>query len=176
MTIAKLSIPAFLIATLAIFATCAHAQTGAEYGAATAGVATDTAGMGASIPNESPNFDISGSSSQTWGASALGASFDSRASAMSGSGGSATSFSARASAMNGGESGESRWPQTALTEQAKSGENRFPANSDRFASTESRFGQSREFNTRAGENQANRFPASAFHGNQGLDTNYNRNP
>ena len=92
MRLIKLIAPATLIATLALFAPHADAQTMGEY-ATTVGVASggDTS-MGTSIGSHRSG-GLGGS--RTWGASSLGGSFDERAGApASGSGAGVTSIRA----------------------------------------------------------------------------------
>ncbi len=111
MRLIKLIAPATLIATLALLAPHANAQTMGEY-ATTVGVASGGGtSMGTSIGGIGSG-DLGGGS-RTWGASSLGASFDERAGASSASG--AADFDSRAGSMTGGSASESRWPtQSAL--------------------------------------------------------------
>ena len=85
MRLIKLIAPAALIATLALFAPHADAQTMGEYATTTAGVGSGTSSMGTSIGSALGSGDLGGGS-RTWGASSLGASFEERAGAASGSG------------------------------------------------------------------------------------------
>ena len=125
MRLIKLIAPTALIATIALFAAHADAQTMGEYGAATAGVASGAGSMGTSIGSTVGSDDLGGS--KTWGASSLGASFDERAGSASGSGLSGC-FQERAGAAGIG-SGEARWPTSQFTS-GNSG--RFGDSSDRF--------------------------------------------
>src|ERR1700733_7277058 len=108
MRLIKLIAPTAMIATLALFAPHADAQTMGEYATTTASVGSGTSSMGSSIGSvvNSVNSDTSGDiggGSRTWGASSLGASFDERAGAASGSG-AGQGFESRAGS-SGGESG-----------------------------------------------------------------------
>ncbi len=161
----KLIVPVVMLATLALFAPHADAQTMGEYATATAGVGSGATSMGTSIGNSVSSNDVSGGS-RTWGASSLGASFDDRAGAVSGAGLGA-SFEERAGASANGSTGESRWPAASqLTNSDSAG---------RFASSDDRFGTSDRFTERTDLSASgDRFPGSAFNDNKmGLDTNYN---
>src|SRR5260221_2610999 len=116
----KLIVPATMIATLALFAPRADAQTMGEY-ATTVGVAS---GGGSSIGSG----DLGGGS-RTWGASSLGASFAERAGAASSSGG-GSDFASRAGSLTGGSASESRWPESHFGGGQAS--DRFGGDSDRF--------------------------------------------
>ena len=124
MRLIKLIAPTALIATIALFAAHADAQTMGEYGAATAGVASGGGSMGTSIGSTVGSDDFG---SKTWGASSLGASFDERAGSASGSGLSGC-FQERAGAAGIG-SGEARWPTSQFTS----------GNSGRFGDSSGRF-------------------------------------
>jgi hypothetical protein len=162
MRLIKLIGPATLVATLALFAPYAGAQTMGEYATTTAGVGTGAGSMGTSIGSSVSNTtgDIGGSS--TWSASSLGAGFDERASAAgSGLGG---DFESRAASSASASGSESRWPTSALA----SGTERFSENSDRFKDQD----QDR-FRARTDLSSSDRFPPSAFDQNrEGLDTHY----
>jgi hypothetical protein len=159
MRVIKLIAPTALIATLALFAPHAEAQTMGEYATTTASAANGDGGLGTSIGSvvNGVNSDTSGDfggGSRTWGASSLGASFEERAGAASASG--AAGFDSRA----GSESG-SRFP----TDSRFDSGDRFSDSSARFGDTD-RFGQSRF-------TDSDRFPPSAFNDNRmGLDTHY----
>jgi hypothetical protein len=162
MRLIKLIAPTAMIATLALFAPHADAQTMGEYATTTAGVGSGTSSMGSSIGSvvNSVNSDSSGDlggGSRTWGASSLGGSFEERAGAASGSSGGA-GFDARAASSASGS--ESRWPTPQIEGAA----------SDRFADTERFKGEDR-FPVR-NDTSADRFPASALDQNQGLDSHY----
>jgi hypothetical protein len=153
MRLIKVIVPVAMLATLALFAPHAGAQTMGEY-ATTVGVAT---GAGASGISVAPD-DIGGGGSRTWGASSLGGSFEDRAGAASSSAG-AVNFDSRAGSMTGGSESGSRWP-TARNE-----------SSDRFTDT-SRFTDTDRFGQSQFQDQ-DRFPSSAFNDNRmGLDTHY----
>ncbi len=161
MRLIKLIAPTAMIATLALFAPHADAQTMGEYATTTAGVGSGTSSMGSSIGSvvNSVNSDSSGDlggGSRTWGASSLGGSFEERAGAASGSSGGA-GFDARAASSASGS--ESRWP----TPQIEGDQDRF-SDAERFKS-EDRFPQ-------RDNASADRFPASALDQNQGLDSHY----
>ena len=83
MRLIKLIAPTALIATLALFAPHADAQTMGEYATVTAAVGSGAGSMGTSIGSAVGSGDLGGGSS-TWGANSLGASFDERAGAASG--------------------------------------------------------------------------------------------
>src|SRR5271170_2729677 len=109
MRLIKLIAPATLVATLALFAPNAGAQTIGEYATTTAGVGTGAGSLGTSIGSVVSNTsgDI-GAGSSTWSASSLGAGFDERAAAAgSGSGG---DFESRAGSSANASGSESRWP------------------------------------------------------------------
>jgi len=163
MRLIKLIAPSALIATLALFAPHADAQTMGEYATTTASVGSGTSSMGSSIGAavNSDNSDLGGGS-RTWGASSLGASFDERAGAASGSG-AGQDFESRAGSSASGSGSDSRWP----TSEFKGGdsESRFSDN-ERFKDQEDRFPQ----RTSASED---RFPPGVLDQNrQGLDTHY----
>src|SRR5258708_13349785 len=109
----ELIAPAAMIATLALFAPHADAQTMGEY-ATTVGVASggDTS-MGTSVGSSVGSGDLGGGS-RTWGASSLGASFAERAGAASSSGG-GSDFASRAGSLTGGSQSASRWPESHFT-------------------------------------------------------------
>src|SRR5271166_5771933 len=96
MRLIKLIVPAAFIAVLALFAPHADAQVMGEYAAATAGLGTGAGSVSTSVGSGSD--DLGGSS--TWGASALGGSFQDRVGAASASG-AGTDFSSRASSLTG---------------------------------------------------------------------------
>jgi hypothetical protein len=159
MKVIKLIAPTALIATLALFAPHAEAQTLGEYATTTAGATNGDGGLGSSIGSvvNSVNSDTSGidGGSRTWGASSLGGSFEERAGAAAASG--AAGFDSRA----GSESG-SRFPTESRF--SDSGD-RFGGSSDRFSNTD-RFGQNRF-------QDQDRFPAGVLDQNrEGLDTHY----
>jgi hypothetical protein len=161
MRVIKLIAPTALIAALALFAPHADAQTMGEYATTTASTANGAGGLGTSIGSavNSVNSDTSGDfggGSRTWGASSLGASFEERAGAASGSSGGG-GFDARAGSSGSGS--ESRWPT------------RQDSASDRFADTERFKGEDR-FPQRS-DASADRFPAGVLDQNrEGLDTHY----
>ena len=163
MRLIKWIAPAVLFAWLAISAPQAGAQTMGEYAATTAGVGSGSASMGASYaPASIGSSDIGGGSS-TWGASGLGASFDERAGAASGSSGGAD-FSSRAGSLTGGSTGESRWPESALATDT----------STRFGDSSARFPDQDRFPDSSELSSSDRFPSGRFNDNSnGLDTNYN---
>jgi len=159
MRVIKLIAPTALIATLALFAPHADAQTMGEYATTTASTANGAGGLGTSIGSvvNSVNSDSSGDlggGSRTWGASSLGGSFEERAGAASGSSGGA-GFDARAG------SPESRWP----TSQFQGAAN------DRFADTD-RFKSEDRFPQRSDQSE-DRFPTGVLDQNrEGLDSHY----
>jgi hypothetical protein len=165
MNLKKMLLPATLIAMIALLAPGANAQTMGEYATTTAGAASGAGGMAPSfsLPSININTNNSGGSSGTWGASRLGASFDERAAAVSGSG-LGQSFESRAGALTSSRASESRWPGTGFsgtgsqnrfgTSERFKTEDRFTANNDRFSSQ-------------------NRWPATSFQDHMGLDTHYN---
>ena len=166
MRLIKLIAPATLIAALALLAPHANAQTMGEYATTTAGIGTGGSSMGTSIGNTVSSDDLGGGS-RTWGASSLGASFDERAGAASGSGAGAD-FDSRAGSMSGGSASASRWP----TSQFGSGGD----GSKRFSDSSSRFQDQDRFKERSelSSSSSDRFPASRFNDNKmGLDTHYN---
>jgi hypothetical protein len=160
----KLIAPTALIATIALFAPHADAQTMGEYATTTASAANGAGGLGTSIGSvvNSVNSDTSGDiggGSRTWGASSLGASFDERAGAASGSG-AGQDFESRAGSSGSGLGSDSRWP-TRSQDSAN----------DRFADT-TRFQDEDRFPERTSASE-NRFPSGVFDQNrQGLDTHY----
>jgi len=170
MSLKKMLLPAALIAVIAVLAPRANAQTMGEYASTTG----DAAGGAGGIPSFSPpSFAPSGGgggsngggSTGTWGASRLGASFEERAAAVSGSGMGAD-FESRAAALSSGHTNESRWPGTGFTTTAT--ENRFGASSENRFSTGDRFATNDDrFKTE------NRFPESKFKDHMGLDTRCN---
>src|ERR1700686_4091705 len=163
MRLIKLIAPTAMIATLALFAPHADAQTMGEYATTTAGVGTGSGSMGSSIGSvvNSVNSDSSGDlggGSRTWAASSLGASFDERAGAASGSSGGA-GFEARAGSSGSG-SGSDRFPTS-----------QFEGDQDRFSDAE-RFKSQDRFPVR-NDASADRFPTSALDQNrQGLDSHF----
>jgi hypothetical protein len=162
MRLIKLIAPTAMIATLALFAPHADAQTMGEYATTTASAANGAGGLGTSIGSvvNSVNSDTSGDiggGSRTWGASSLGGSFEERAGAASGSSGGA-GFDARVGSSASGS--ESRWP----TSQSEGVAN------DRFADTERFKGEDR-FPQRS-DASADRFPPGVMDQNQGLDSHY----
>jgi hypothetical protein len=162
MRLIKLIAPTAMIATLALFAPHADAQTMGEYATTTASAANGAGGLGTSIGSvvNSVNSDTSGDiggGSRTWGASSLGGSFEERAGAASGSSGGA-GFDARAGSSGSGS--ESRWP----TSQSEGVAN------ERFADTERFKGEDR-FPQRS-DASADRFPPGVMDQNQGLDSHY----
>lgn len=156
-----------LIAAIALIAARADAQTMGEYATTTVGVASGAGSMGTAVSEPAFSSDESGGGSRTWGTSALGGSWAERVGSASASGAGA-SFSSRATAISGNSSGESRWPGGALSRGGgllDSASGRF-STGDRFQ-TGDRFA-SREWGT------ANRFPAGSFHDRMGLDNSYDR--
>jgi hypothetical protein len=167
MKLIKLIGPATLIATLALLAPHANAQTMGEYATTTAGVGTGGGSMGTSIGNTVSNDDLGGGS-RTWGASSLGASFDERAGAASASGAGAD-FDSRAGSAGGLES-DSRWPTTSPLDSG-SGSDRFGDSSGRFQDQD-RFTQNSELS-----GSSDRFPGGVLDKNtQGLDTHFSSSP
>jgi hypothetical protein len=167
MSLKKMLLPAALIAMIALLAPCANAQTMGEYATTTAGAGAGAGGIGPSFSLPSINLDTSGDNSGggsgTWGASRLGASFEERAAAVSGSGMGQT-FESRAAALTSSHASESRWPGTGFKD--KGTENRF-GTSDRFK-TEDRFTANNDrFSS------GNRWPGSPFQDHMGLDTRFN---
>ncbi len=162
MRLIKLIAPATLIATLALLAPHANAQTMGEYATTTAGVGTGGSSMGTSIGNTVGSDDLG---SRTWGASSLGASFDERAGAASASAGGGD-FDSRAGSMTGGSAAASRWPATSSLESGDGSSNRF--------SDSKRFQDQNRFPTRSDLSaSSNRFPPGALdQGRQGLDSHY----
>jgi hypothetical protein len=164
MRLIKLIAPATLIATLALLAPHANAQTMGEY-ATTVGVASgDGTSMGTSIGGIGSG-DLGGGS-RTWGASSLGASFDERAGALSASGaGAGADFDSRAGST-GGSASESRWPTTSPLE---------GAGSDRFSDSSNRFQDQDRFSEQSERwASSDRFPTRSLNDNQnGLDTTAN---
>lgn len=167
MRVIKLIAPTALIATLALFAPHADAQTMGEYATTTASAANGAGGLGTSIGSavNSVNSDTSGDiggGSRTWGASSLGASFDERAGAASGSE-AGQDFESRAGSSASGSGSDSRWPTSEFQGQGQ--QDRF-GDSERFKDQEDRFPE----RTSASEN---RFPSGVLDQNrQGLDTHY----
>jgi hypothetical protein len=160
MRLIKLIAPTALIATVALFAPHAGAQTMGEYATTTAGVGTGAGSMGTSIGNAVSSNDLGGGSS-TWSANSLGASFDERAGAASGPG-AGQDFEARAGSSGDG-SAQARWPSTSALDGADSA--RF-TDSDRFQDQD-------RFPERNLSASGDRFPPSALDQNQGgLDTHY----
>ena len=158
MRLIKLIAPTAMIATLALFAPHADAQTMGEYATVTAGVGTGAGSMGTSV-GSAVNSDDLGGGSRTWGASSLGANFDERAGAASGSGAGAD-FNSRAGSSGSGAGSDSRWPQS-----------QFESKQDRFSDTE-RFKSDDRFPQRNSASE-NRFPQSELDQNrQGLDSHY----
>jgi hypothetical protein len=158
MRLIKLIAPTAMIATIALFAPHADAQTMGEYGAATAGVASGGGSMGTSIGSTVGSDDFG---SKTWGASSLGASFDERAGSASGSG-LGGSFQERAGSSGSG-SGNSRWP----TSQFTSGD------SGRFGDSSGRFQDQDRFPQRDLSASQDRFPTRTLDQNrQGLDSHF----
>jgi hypothetical protein len=159
MRLIKLIAPTAMIATLALFAPHADAQTMGEYATTTASVGSGTSSMGSSIGsvvNSDSSGDLGGGS-RTWGASSLGGSFAERAGAASGSSGGA-GFDSRVGSSGSGS--DSRWP----TSQFESGQDRF-SDTERFKS-EDRFPQ-------RSDASENRFPSGVLDQNrQGLDSHY----
>ena len=164
MRLIKWIAPAVLIAVLSVLAPQAGAQAMGEYAATTAGVGTGSASMGANYaPASMGSSDIGGGSS-TWEASGVGAGFDERAGAASGSSGGAD-FSSRAGSFTGGSTGDSRWPESALATDTST---RFGDSSARFPDKD-RFPDSSDLSS-----SSDRFPSGRFNDNSsGLDTNYN---
>lgn len=158
MRLITLIVPAALGAMVALLAPHAEAQTMGEY-ATTVGVGAGSGSMSTSISSSIGSSDLGGGSS-TWGVSGVGASFEERAGAASGSSLGAD-FESRAG--SGGQSAQSRWPQS-----------RFNEESSRF-DTSSRFsGQDRFAEQNTLSSSADRFPPSAFsNSSSGLDTRYN---
>jgi hypothetical protein len=162
MRLVKLIAPTALIATLALFAQHADAQTMGEYATVTAGVGSGAGSMGTSIGSGVSSDDLGGS--RTWGASSLGASFDERAGAASGSGLGA-SFEERAGSSGSG-SGDSRWPTSQL--QGSDSGTRFGDSSTRFQDQQDRFPGHSDLSA-----SQDRFPAGVLDQNrQGLDTHF----
>ena len=163
MRLIKLIAPTAMIATLALFAPHADAQTMGEYATTTASAANGAGGLGTSIGSvvNSDNSDSSGDlggGSRTWGASSLGGSFEERAGAASGAAG-GQDFEARAGSSGSGSGSDSRWPTRSEGEQ------------DRFADTE-RFKSEGRFPQRS-DASAGRFPEGVLDQNrQGLDSHY----
>ena len=169
MRVIKLIGPAAMIAALAMFAPNADAQTMGEY-ATTVGVASGgSSSMGTGIDNSLSGGDLGGGS-RTWGASSLGASFDERAGAASGSG-AVADFNSRASSMTGGSAADSRWPaQSRLSNNDTS--KRFSGSAD---GASGRWSQTDRFTSRGelSSSSSDRFPPSAFNDNRmGLDTHF----
>jgi hypothetical protein len=162
MRVIKLIAPTALIATLALFAPHAEAQTMGEYATTTASAGNGAGGLGTSI-GSLVNSDTSGDfggGSRTWGASSLGASFEERAGAASGSGAGAD-FESRAGSSGGASGSGSRWP-TRSQDSAN----------DRFADTERFKGGEDRFPARTLDSE-DRFPAGVLDQNrEGLDTHY----
>ena len=168
MRLIKLIGPAAMISALAMFAAHADAQTMGEY-ATTVGVASGDSTMGTSIDNSVSGGDLG---SRTWGASSLGASFDQRAGAASGSG-AVADFDSRAGSMTGASGPDCRWPVASGLGRNLDTSKRFndsaDGGSDRWSQTE-RFPARGDLSASSSE----RFPASAFNDNKmGLDTTYN---
>ena len=169
MRVIKLIAPAALIATLALFAPHADAQTMGEYATTTASAANGAGGLGTSIGSvvNSVNSDTSGDiggGSRTWGASSLGASFDERAGAASGSG-AGQDFASRAGSSGSGSGSDSRWPTSQFA--ASTSEGRFGDSSTRFQDQD-RFTERTELS-----GSQDRFPPGALDQNrQGLDTHF----
>jgi len=160
MRLIKLIATTALIATLALFAPHANAQTMGEYATVTAGVGSGAGSMGTSI-GSAVNSDDLGGGSRTWGASSLGASFGERAGAVSGSGAGAY-FESRAGSSGSGS--DSRWP----TSQFQSGDSE-----GRFGDSSSRFQDQDRFQERSQLSSEDRFPAGVLDQNrQGLDTHF----
>jgi hypothetical protein len=158
MRLIKLIAPTALIATIALFAAHADAQTMGEYGAATAGVASGSGSMGTSIGSTVGSDDFG---SKTWGASSLGASFNERAGSASGSRLSGC-FQERAGAAGIG-SGEARWPASQFTS----------GNSGRFGDSSGRFQDQDRFPRRDLSASQDRFPTRTLDQNrQGLDSHF----
>jgi hypothetical protein len=156
MRLIKLIAPATLIATLALLAPHANAQTMGEYATTTASVGSGDSSMGAGT-----DF---GGGSRTWGASSLGASFDERAGAASASGAGAD-FDSRAGSA-GGLASDSRWP-TASPLEGGDGSDRFGDSSKRFQDQD-RFTERSELSA-----SSDRFPGGVLDKNsQGLDTHF----
>jgi hypothetical protein len=162
MRLIKLIAPTAVIATLALFAPHADAQTMGEYATTTASVGSGTSSMGSSIGSvvNSVNSGDLGGGSRTWGASSLGGSFEERAGAASGPAG-GQDFEARAGSSGGGLGSDSRWPTA-----------RSMSDQDRFADTE-RFKDQDRFPQRT-DLSADRFPAAGVldQNRQGLDSHY----
>jgi hypothetical protein len=157
MRLIKLIAPATLIATLALLAPHANAQTMGEYASTTAAVGSGDSSMGSGT-------DLGGGS-RTWGASSLGASFDERAGALSASGAGAN-FDSRAGSA-GGSAPESRWPTTSPLDSG-SGSNRFSDSSNRFQDQDRFSAQSDRWAS------SDRFPTRSLNDNRnGLDTTAN---
>jgi hypothetical protein len=166
MRVIKLIGPAAMIAALAMFAPHADAQTMGEY-ATTVGVASGGgSSMGTSIDNSLSGGDLGGS--RTWGASSLGASFDERAGAASGSG-AVADFNSRAASMTGGSAADARWPaQSGLSNSDTSKRFSSDTGSDRWSQTD-RFPSRGQLSSPSSD----RFPPSAFNDNRmGLDTHF----
>lgn len=166
MSLKKMLLPAALIAMIALLAPRANAQTMGEYATTTAGAAGGGESMAPSfsLPSPiSPSGTGGSGGSGTWAVSRLGASFEERAAAVSGSGMGAD-FESRAGALTSGHADESRWPGTGISSAAS--QNRFGGTSDRF-STGDRFATNERFTSE------NRFPESEFKDHMGLDTGYN---
>ena len=163
----KMLLPAALIAVIAMLAPRANGQTMGEYATTTAGAASGAGGMGPSFSLPVPSIsNDNGGSSGTWGASRLGASFEERAAAVSGSG-KGESFEARAAAMSGRcFCSESRWPGTGFSGNSGS-KDRFGASEDRFK-TGDRFTANDRFTS-----SGSRWPTSSFQDHMGLDNHYN---
>jgi len=164
MRLVKLIAPGALIAVLALFALHADAQTMGENVSATAGVGTAGGSMGTSTsPSSIGSSDIGGGST-TWGASALGASFDERAGAASPFGAGAD-FESRAGSSASGSTGGRCWPASRLDADTS---DRFGGSSDRFSD------QDRFTEQNALSSSPDRFPASSLDSSRtGLDTSYN---
>jgi hypothetical protein len=161
MRVIKLIAPTALIATLALFAPHAEAQTMGEYATTTASAGNGAGGLGTSI-GSLVNSDTSGDfggGSRTWGASSLGASFEERAGAASGSG-AGQNFESRAGSSGSGSGSDSRWP----TRSQDSANDRFPDTT--------RFQDGDRFPERTLDSE-NRFPPGVLDQNrEGLDTHY----
>jgi hypothetical protein len=172
MGLIKLIAPTTLIATLALFAPHAGAQTMGEYATTVAGVGSGGGSMGTSIGsavNSAAGSDDLGGGSRTWGASSLGASFDERAGSASGSG-SGADFDSRAGLSSGGSTSEARWPAS----QFQSGDSQSGGGSGtRFGDSSTRFQDQDRFTDRGELSSSDRFPAGVLDQNrQGLDSNY----
>ena len=172
MKLIKFIVPTALVATLALCAPRANAQTMGEYAATTAGASSGASSMGTTLSNSvATSVDNSGGGSSTWGASGVGASFDDRAGAAASAGGG--DFESRAGSSSSG-SGDSRWPESGFNGDSSSG-GLAGDTSDRFAASSDRFADTGRFTANSAlSDSTDRFPSSSLDDHQGgLDTEYN---